>query len=810
MHISLNWLKEFTNLKTDLNPQELSDLITLKTAEVEGFQDQKTALSNMVVGEIIEIKPHPDADRLRVTQVNVGNETVQIVCGGTNIKEGMKVAITKVGAKVRWHGEGDLIEIKPTKVRGVESLGMIAAGSEIGIADPNEQNAGKDEAIILDLNHIDAKPGTPLSEALNLDDIIFEIDNKSLTHRPDLWGHEGIARELAVLTDSSFQIKEPQVELPENGECLEVDIQANELCPRYSGLIINNVQVKPSPQWLINKLKSVGHSPHNNIVDVTNYVMAELGQPMHAFDQNNIEDRIIVRTAKKGETITTLDEQEHQLDETMLLISDSKKPLAVAGVMGGLHSSINDNTTEIVLESANFSASSVRRTSTKLGLRSDSVQRFEKSLDPNLTVRALLRAAELILELCPEAEIAGPITDAGTYKFEPLTVTINFDKVRTKIGIEISDQEIIDILQKLEFHIDGNTVTIPSFRATKDVDIEDDLIEEVARIYGYDRIPETLPTLPTRLPSQNQSRQTKHQLRKLLSYGCGMDEVRNYSFYGEKELQDCLMSEENHLKLQNYLSSDQTHMRTSMIPNLLKSVAENNKNFKEAGLYEIGRTYKDLGNFMPLEEKHLTGVFYQRDLTQNSFLKAKGALQAIFAHLRLNKIKEVSEIEHSPYAHPKKALTYLSKNGEVIARLFEVHPLVLRNHELEKSSVAFFDLNLDLALALETPEQKYQAIPKFPAIQFDISVLVDQKTTIKELQKAIKKDSPLITEVNLFDIYTGKGIAEDKKSVAFSITLQSEKETLTEKDLNQAQQTAFKNLTEIGGEIRGAQIAKST
>ncbi len=804
MLISLNWLKDLVKLDKNLDPKTLGNELTLKTAEVEKVISEAEDFENMVVGHVVEIHPHPDADKLRVAKVSVGKENLQIVCGGANLKEGMYVAVTKIGAQVRWHGEGEPIVLKKTKIRGVESEGMIAAGNEIGIEDPE---AGPQD--IMDLSALKPAPGTPLSELFGKDDTILEFDNKSLTHRPDLWGHQGIAREVAAVTEAEFTPIEPQVEIPTSGESVKVEIKDFELCPRYCGLIINNVKVEQSPQWLSKRLRAIGHGVHNNIVDITNYVMAELGQPLHAFDKSYIKGGIVVRRAEEKEKITTLDDKERTLTKHNLVIADHEKPVAIAGVMGGENSGINENTTSIILESANFNASSIRKTSTTLGLRTDAVQRFEKSLDPHLAELAIKRAAELILEICPGAEIAGPITDIKQFNEDPLKIMLDLKKANSKIGVEIEKAEVKKILEKLEFKIEEKgensfEVTVPTFRASKDVSIEDDLIEEIARMYGYDNIAPELPTLPTKLPLDNNERFKKHRARELFSYALGFEEVYNYSFYGQTEIDNCLMSEAGHLKVLNYLSEDQTHMRTSMVPNMLKSVQFNTKYFDNFKLYEIGRTYKEIGQFMPLEEKKICGIIVAKGKSTTPFYEAKGAVEAFLEKFNLQRVKVVKGVEKTPYAHPHRAITFLDKNGQTLAKAFMPHPTVVKNHDLEKYSLAIFMVNFTEALKLEQPIRSYKKLPKFPSIDIDIAILVDQKTEVGALEEAIRKAEPqLITSVNLFDIYEGPNIEADKKSVAFNVTLQAEDRTLTDEERTQIQDIIFKNLESIGGQIRG-------
>jgi phenylalanyl-tRNA synthetase beta chain len=802
MFISLNWLKDFVQIPENLSPKDLGRLLTLKTAEVEEVKSIAESLEHIVVGKIISLEQHPEADRLTVTKVDVGTETLQIVCGGKNLRENMLVAVTKIGAKVRWHGEGELIEIKKTKLRGVDSEGMIAAGSEIGIDDPAEKTAT--EAHILDLTHLNTTPGTPLSTALHLDDTTIEIDNKSLTHRPDLWGHEGIAREIAVITDGKFTAYEPQITLPSSGQSLEVQIEIQRTLPPLLRPDHRKHQNRTIPRLAQTKTQShrsrqpQQHRRHHKLCHgrprPTN---ARLRRQQHRW-------QIIVRTAKKGETITTLDGTEHKLSEEMLLITDDKKPLAIAGVMGGIHSGINEQTTTIILESANFSPSSVRRTSTKLGLRTDSVQRFEKSLDPLLTERALKYAAELILKLCPEAKIKGPLTDAGNFQYNPLSVNLDFNKVRAKIGIEISDQEITEILEKLGFKTNNQNIEIPSWRATKDVNIQDDLIEEIARIYGYDNLEANLPALPTKLPRENNERFKKHRVRELFSYALGFDEVYNYSFYGQGELDKCLLPEDGHLRVLNYLSEDQTHMRVSMIPNILRSIQGNIKNFSDFKIYEIGRVYKDLGEFMPLEEKMIAAAIVKKGNFDDVFYEAKGALETLFKKFNIKTPKIVKDSVALPYAHPNKVLTYIDHSGATIATLYMLHPLVQKNHDLADYSIALLEVNFTELMKLEVPTRKFQSIPKFPSSEFDLSILIDQNIEIGKIESAIRQaDQKLINNIELFDIYQGKGIPENKKSVAFTITLQSPDHTLESGESEDVQAKAINNIKKIGGEIRG-------
>ena len=797
MHISLNWLKEFIDLPKNLDPKDLATELTIKTAEVDSVNEEGRGLDGVMVGEILEFHKHPDADKLNVAKVDIGRkEPLNIIFGQKlEMKIGNRVPVA-VAPTVLPSGA----PIEKRQMRGELSEGMLCLDQELGFE--------KEGISIKYFPHL--KPGTPIKDALDLNDIILEFDNKALTHRPDLWGHYGIAREIAVLTGAKLKPVKSSVKIPTSGEKPSIEVKEEKLCPRYCGLIIENVKVGPSPEWLQKKLKATGHGTHNNIVDITNYVMLELGQPMHSFDKAKINKGLVVRKAKKGEKIPCLDGKTRELDENMLVIADHEKPIAIAGVIGGANSEINDSTTSIILESATFNSTSIRRTSTKFMLRTDAVQRFEKALDPNLAEPAIKRAAELILKICPGAKIAGPITDVQNFSTTPIKITLDTNNARSKIGAEISDKQMKEILVKLEFEVKAGTkkntfvVTVPSFRANKDIKIEDDVIEEIARIFGYDNIPATLPSLPTKLPQENFERFKKHRARELLSQGLGFDEVSNYSFYGKTDIERCLMKEEGHVKLLNYLSEDQTHMRLSMTPNLLKNLQHNVKNFDELRLYEIGRTYKEIDQFMPLEEKKIIGAILLKGKNDQPFYEAKGALETLFKKFEIPLPHPAKGLTSTPYAHPNKAISYLDQHGQTLGKVFMLHPVVAKNHDLENYSIGIFVVNFTELMKLTPQEKKYKKIARFPSIEFDVSVLVDANLEIQKLKNSIheaKKD--LITEVTLFDIYQGEGIAKDKKAVAFKITLQAEDRTLTDNEMTETQKLVFKNLEALGGVIRG-------
>jgi phenylalanyl-tRNA synthetase beta chain len=800
MKISLNWLKDYVEIPSKHSPKELGDLFTMKTAEVEGIENQKEALDKIIVGQVLKVNDHPDADKLKVVETSVGKEVLQIVCGGTNLKDGMFVAVALIGAKVKWHGEGDLVEMKKVKIRGVESSGMICASSEIDLGECADKE-------ILDLTPYSPKAGQSVAELFGKDDLILDIDNKSLTHRPDLWGHYGIAREFSALLDTEFKKLDPKADIPDKGDKVKIEIKNNELCPQYCGVIMDNIKVGPSPDWIKKRVEAAGIRSINNIVDITNFILSELGQPLHAFDKTLIDGGIVIRNANEGEVMKTLDGEERKLSGDMLVIADHKKPVAIAGIMGGENSEVADSTTSIIIESANFQAANVRRTSQKLGLRTESAQRFEKSLDPCLTELAILRACELILEVCPEASVAGPITKAGTYKKKEPTIDLSIERIHSKIGAKVPEKDILKYFKKLEFEVekadDILKVKVPSFRANKDVETEDDLIEEIARLHGYDEIEPILPSLPIQLPKENTERVQKHKLRKILSYGLGFSEVQNYSFYSVEDFAKCGLGEDSHFTMENYLSADQSHLRISLAPNLLKAIAKNLRFQDNLKMYEIGRTYLNIKEYFPVEEKKIIGAVVYKKYKGEVFQDAKGALETLLERYGAPALETSKDSSVCSYAHPAK-FSHYTNDGEEIARVFELHPQVAKNFDLEGIKIGIFEVNFSKLTKLTKPEKKYKKIPKFPSIDFDISVIIDKEKEAAEIGKIIKdSEAELITSIELFDIYEGEKVEADKKAMAFRITLQAEDRTLTDEEMAKAQNKIFQNLQGFGGKIRG-------
>ncbi|NQV90306.1 phenylalanine--tRNA ligase subunit beta [Candidatus Uhrbacteria bacterium] len=787
MLISKKWLQAFVKTPADLTDQDLANRISLSTVEVEHVDDQAVTMNNMVVGVIESVAPHPNADRLRVCQVNVGTSVSQIVCGGSNVVSGMKVAVSLPGSWVRWHGEGELVEIKKTKLRGESSEGMICASSEIGLP----QTEGDDE--IVDLSDLDSPAGTPLAEALERNDVIFEIEHKSLTNRPDLMGHYGMAREIAVLTKSPLISYQPKSIPSGKGMKIQVSVENPDLCPRYMAVAMEGIQVGKSPLWLQQRLEACGVRSINNVVDVSNFVMLELGQPMHAFDADVLGGQIVVRLAKPKEKMTALDEKTYQLDPEMLLITNGENPMAIAGVMGGEGSGVSEKTTRIVFESANFSPVSVRKTSTKLGLRSESSARFEKSLDPNLCEIALQRAVELMTELSPGARVASKVIDVYSRPPKPVIVSFSASLVNARLGTQIPAKIMEEILTRLGFLVrtkkDVLEVMIPSWRATKDVEIVEDVIEEIARIYGYDNIVSTLPVFTITPPYVDRVRMLARGARAAL-VSVGATEAYLYAFVRPETLESLGESLDAHSKLANPLAADRPYLVRSLVPNLLETVIKNQRSFDQVRLFQSERVFRkeekgeEMGEgseLLPAQPRMVTGVYSEKGNDQ-PFWEAKLMLDKMMKILGFE-YKLVPSTHPAPWQHSVRQAEILI-GGTVVGFVTEVDPQRAERLGLDHR-VGTFEVNLQVLADLPEPMVKYEPVLVHPASERDLAFIVDERVLYGLIENRVQQISSLLKEIQLFDVYRGKGVEEGKKSLAMRFTFRAFDRTLESKEVDE-------------------------
>lgn len=787
MLISKKWLSEFVKLPSGVSDLDLAAKLTLSTVEVEKVTDQAAAMDKMVVGLVVACSVHPNADRLKICSVDVGDRMVQIVCGGTNVAQGMKVAVALAGSKVKWHGEGDLVELSNTKIRGEKSEGMICAGSEIGI-----EKSGEGEHEIMDLSSRDFPPGTPLAKTLGRDDVTFEIEHKSLTNRPDLMGHYGMAREIAALYRVALDKKEPASTEAGSTIALNVLISDPTLCPRYRAVALDGIVVAPSPAWLRARLSSCGVRSINNVVDVTNFVMLELGQPMHAFDADKISDgstvKIVVRSATKGEKVACLDDATYAVDEGTLLITDGKNPIAIAGVMGGKESAVTNATTRVVFESANFSPVSIRKTSTKLALRSESSARFEKSLDPAQCAAALDRAVALLVELCPTARVASNVVDEYPTPPKPVVVELSPAQVSALLGTEISSDDIADILGRLGFVVAPHapnaphnphaplTITIPSWRATKDVSIKEDVIEEVARIYGYDRIPSSLPTFSIATPPQDPARLFSRAMRKTLSVSLGATEVYRYAYVSPETIAKLGFVATDHVKLANPLAADRPYLAQSLLPNILEAVADNHRAAATVSIFEIDRVFHGVGEE---EQPYHLAMAYSTVGDERPFATVRENVRVLLSSAGLD-VSFGPVTNPGSWMHPGRSADILV-GGKKFGIVAESSPESAQSLGIDRR-VAVAEMNLSMLSAVEATPKTFSAIPSFPSATRDVAFVVADRVAYGDIESALRSASKLLVSVELFDVYRGKGVEDGKKSVAVHLQFSSPDRTLSSEE----------------------------
>ncbi|HPL53590.1 MAG TPA: phenylalanine--tRNA ligase subunit beta [Bacillota bacterium] len=795
MLVPIKWLKDYVDIKVD--PKSFADAMTMSGSKVEAISETGKEIENVVVGRILKLENHPDADKLIIGQVDVGTEVLQIVTGATNIREGDYIPIAKHGSTLPGG-----VKIKKGKLRGVESNGMMCSAQELALELDNLPQDILEGIYILDKEY---PLGADIKDVLGLNDAVIEFE--ITTNRPDCQSITGIAREAAATFGSAM--KYPETTYKENGEnindFLSIQVKNSELCPRYSARMVKNAVIKDSPAWMQERLIKSGVRPICNIVDITNYVMLELGQPMHAFNYKDLEDKkIIVRNAMPGEVIKTLDEAERKLDSSMLVIADGKKPTGIAGIMGGYGSEIESDTDIIVFECANFEPVNIRLTSKKLGLRTDASSRYERGIDPELVTLALNRACSLV-EQIGAGEIVGGKIDIYPVPKIRRKLNLNVKNVNEFIGVnDITEDMIVRYLTSLEFGVKvmGDLeVTVPTFR--DDVEGGADLMEEVARLYGYDRIPVKLMDTTFTQGGKNY-RQVIRDMAKRNMAAQGLYEVMTYSFVSPGVYNKINLKAENPLrnaiKLINPLGEDQGVMRTTMIPNMLEVISRNyNMKAAEGHFFELSKVY--LSERLPLDEladerETLTiGMYGEID-----FFDLKGAIENLLGELNIRKYSILSSCNDS--MHPGRTAD-LVINNKRIGSLGEVHPDVLDNYGIPvRAYIA--ELDFEEIILQSNMNIKYKSLPKYPPVERDIAIVVAEEITAGQVEGIIRnKGERLVEEVKLFDIYRGSQIEKGYKSMAYSIVYRSDEKTLSEGDVTKVHNKIVNSLiNQIGAVLR--------
>jgi phenylalanyl-tRNA synthetase beta chain len=811
MKVSLNWIRDYVQLPADADLKKLAYDLTMSTVEVEDATDLGASFHDMVVGVINTIEQHPNADKLKVCKTDIGGRVEDIVCGGSNLREGMKVAVALPGAMCKWHGEGDLVEIKKSKLRGVDSYGMICGAVEIGLADLFPT---KEEAHILDLSDFDAPAGTPLADALDLNDIILEIDNKSMTNRPDLWGHYGIAREIAALYDL------PMTQFPhfdrnvENTSGFHVTVEDAERCPRMIGTQIENVCVKPAPYWMQVRIWKTGMRPINALVDITNYVMLATGQPSHAYDSDHIAGHIIVRRAKAGETLTLLNGKELPLSTDDLTIADDAGIVGLAGVMGGAKDSILPTTSKVILEIANFQAAGIRRTALRYDNRTEASARYEKAIDPERCDQALDLSMQLFSDLYPEMKVTG-LVDEYPRHLKQAEIDVPLSWLERRLGKRLSPDEIKHKMELLGYSItfngDNMHVVVPTWRSTGDVSIQADIMEEVARMYGYENF-EAEPITTTFDGAINQlDKDLERRIKEYLAIRCGMQEIFTYPWMEESYVNAVLQSTEGILSLSTPPSPAERFVRSSLLPNLCKAVVKNERYFDEFSIFETAQVFRD-ENYtspydprekLPSQRKNVAGAFATtgKDITA-LFRKAKGVVEmmARYVHMETLTFRQTEK----PVWADNVVWLNIYRGDEKVGDLALLAKKVSMACGIKNMNVMLFQLDQDSLVPLKSRTNTFTHLAEYPMTDYDISLLVDGSVQWKDVAQTVRGiKSELLHGAAFVDEYRGKQVPAGKKSLTLRLAIGSKDKTLTSAEIEEVASGVLNKIAKrFGAELR--------
>lgn len=789
MYISLNWINDYVDL-SKISKDEIIKRFVLSTAEIENVVEKGQDTSGVVFAKIIKVENHPNSQKLHVLRVDKGDEIVQIVCGAPNVREGMITALATMGGKVCGH------KISKAKLAGIESFGMCCAESELGI--------GADDNGIMDIKE-NVKIGQDIKEVWPINDTIIEIDNKSLTNRPDLWGHYGIARELSTI----FRLPLKPLDIEDlskynNKKKLLINIE-DKNCYRYSAITVGNIKQKISPITMKIRLNYVGQRDINLLADLTNYLMLDVGQPMHAFDNKKVKG-INVLSAKKGDKLLTLEGEKHDIPENSVLIcNENKEPVAIAGVKGGMLSSISDDTNSLLLESATFDSTSIRKTSIAVGLRTDSSLRYEKSLDPELTITAIARFIKLLKDIDKDIEITSALTDVYKYKYPQIEISIDTDFIARRVGVQIPEKEIVNILKYLGFKVNkvGEKlfkVIVPSFRATKDVSIKEDLVEEIARMYGYDNIkPENILTKNNPI-QQEKEIVCEYQTKVLLADKFGLNEVHSYIWNYVDFNKEYKIESPSYVNLLDSSNSGQSGIRSQMVPTLLKIFTENKNNYSDVNIFEIGRVVAGLENNHAIEEKHLAIVCSSTTLSEKElYFRLKKIIENICETVILTKVEYVIEGKKPNYYHPVNSCLIVN-DKQVLGTMGVLHPAINID---KKFKIAILELDFSKLCACEEVIKKVKEVSKYQAVNLDFNFVVDKNVYYSDIKKLLNNfRAKLDTSYTLKDIYENEEALPGKRSYTFAYTIVSKDHTLTSDEIDKFSNRLIQHMKNNGIELR--------
>ena len=811
MKVSLNWIRDYVQLPADADLKKLAYDLTMSTVEVEDTIELAKQFDHMVVGVINTIEQHPNADKLRVCMTDIGGRVESIVCGGSNLREGMKVAVALPGSVCRWHGEGEPVEIKKSKLRGVDSYGMICGAVEIGLADLFPT---KEEAHILDLSDFDAPAGTPLADALDLNDIILEIDNKSMTNRPDLWGHYGIAREIAALYDLPMKAFPRFDRSVENTAGFRVTVEDTERCPRYLSAQIEGLSVKPAPYEMQSRIWRVGMRPINALVDITNYVMLATGQPTHAFDSDHIAGHIIVRRAGEGEKLLLLNGKELALTADDLVIADDAGVVGLAGVMGGAKDSILPETDKVILEVANFDAKGIRRTALRYDNRTEASARYEKAIDPERCDQAFDLSMQLLSQLYPEMKVTGLVDEYPTH-LKQAEIDVALSWLERRLGKRLLPEEIRHKLELLGYTVsfegDNMHLVVPTWRSTGDVSIQADIMEEVARMYGYENF-EAEPITTTFDGAINQlDKDLERRIKEYLAIRCGMQEIFTYPWMEESYVNAVLQSTEGILSLSTPPSPAERFVRSSLLPNLCKAVVKNERYFDEFSIFETAQVFRD-ENYtspydprekLPSQRKNVAGAFATTDKDITAlFRKAKGVVEmmARYVHMEALTFRQTEK----PVWADNVVWLNICRGEEKVGDLALLSKKVSMACGIKNLNVMLFQLDQDSLVPLKSRTNTFTHMAEYPMTDYDISLLLDGSVQWKDVLQTVGGiKSELLHGASFVDEYRGKQVPAGKKSLTLRLSIGSKEKTLTSSEIEEVASNVLNKIAKrFGAELR--------
>ena len=800
MKLSLNWIKDYVKIPDDMDLTRLAYDLTMSTVEVEGAESIAESFDKIVVGDIKEVLPHPNADKLRVCKVDVGEGDIKdIVCGGSNLYAGEKVVVACPGAMVRWHGEGEPVEIKNAKLRGVQSFGMICASVEVGLSD---LFPAAEEHEIMDITSFGAPAGTPLATALDIDDIILEIDNKSMTNRPDLWGHYGIAREIAALYD--LPLVEFDKYVPETTEVYDVRILDTERCPRYIGARVEGLSVKPSPFEMQSRIWRVGMRPINALVDVTNYVMLATGQPTHVFDSNHIINHIEVRRANDGEKLQLLNDKDLALSTDDLVIADSEGAVALAGVMGGAKDSVLPDTSSVILEVANFESKGVRRTALRYDNRTEASSRYEKAVDPERCDIALSMAMKLFADLYPEMKVTA-FNDLYPNKLVKKEIDVELEWLDRRLGKRIPKEVVEKKLGTMGFEVtitdDKMHVVVPTWRSTGDVSIKADIMEEVARMYGYENFEATQITTTFDGAINQLDTDLIRKVKEYLAFRCNMQEIFTYPWMSDEFVNALMPNTDGILALATPPSPTEKYIKSSLLPNLCKAIVKNERNFDEFDIFEEGLVFLDKDyteNYknekLPCQKRHLGCAFVGKsDDVAGLFRRAKGVIEMMprYTHMEGFTFERIEK----PYWADSVVWLNVCLGGKRIGDIALLSKKAALACGIKVLSAVLVELDMDAFVPFKSRTNRFTHLAEFPMTDYDISFLVDSMVKWDEIYECVmSKKNELLHDARFVDEYKGKQIPEGKKSLTVRLVIGSAEKTLTGAEIEAVANSVVKRI----------------